>query len=209
MNLLTYRQPTHIYRSDSCDHGLGDFLGSGRAWRWPIPNHLRSRADINLLEFLGSIICVWIDIVDKAIPTESCILSMGNNTSAMVWTRKSNFKSNGENDTGTVAKPTSACHLSQIYQEASSCIYTQWFPGEDNDVSDFLSRDHHLSTTVLTNLLSSSIHHQLPPNLKISPLLSVIDSWFGSLLVKMTVKKAQLVQTKMILIAAGAGEANY
>ena len=134
---------------------------------------------------------------------------MGNNTSAMVWTRKSNFKSNGENDTGTVAKPTSACHLSQIYQEASSCIYTQWFPGEDNDVSDFLSRDHHLSTTVLTNLLSSSIHHQLPPNLKISPLLSVIDSWFGSMLVKMTVKKAQLVQTKMILIAAGAGEANY
>ena len=175
MNLLTYRQPTHGYRSNACEHGLEGFSDSGRAWRWPITNHIRRRAHINLLKFLGSIICVCIDTADKAIPPESCILSMGENTSAMRWMRKSNFKNDGENDTYTVEKLTAARHLAQILQDASSCLYTQWFPREDNDVSNSLSRDHHLSTTVLTNLLSSSIPHHLPPNFKIAPLTSVID----------------------------------
>ena len=75
-------------------------------------------------------------------------------------------------------------------------------------MSDSLSRDHHLSTTVLTNLLSSSIPHHLPPNFKIAPLLSIIDSWLCSLQVKMLVNKARRVQPKMISIAAGAGGAN-
>ena len=56
MNLLTYRIPTHIYRSDACEHCMGGYSASGRAWRWVIPAHLQDRAHIGLLEFLGSII---------------------------------------------------------------------------------------------------------------------------------------------------------
>ena len=66
---------------------------------------------------------------------------------------------------------------------------------------DSLSRYHHLSTSVLTNLLSSSIPHQLPPYFKIAPLPSVIDSWLCSLLSKMPVNKARKVQPKMSTLA--------
>ena len=102
---------------------------------------------------------------------------MGDSTSAMGWMRKSNFTHDDENDTDTIAKLAAARHLARIVQESISCLYTQWFRGEDNDVSEYLSRDHHLSTSVLTNLLSSSIPHQIPPDFKITPLPSVIDSW--------------------------------
>ena len=68
MNLLTYRQTTHVYCSDACEHGLGGLSALGWAWRWLIPVHLRSRAHINLLEFLWNIVCIWVDIIDKAIP---------------------------------------------------------------------------------------------------------------------------------------------
>ena len=58
MNLLTYRKPTHIYRSDACEHGLGGYSSTGKAWRLKFPPHLLGRAHINLLEFLASIICI-------------------------------------------------------------------------------------------------------------------------------------------------------
>ena len=72
--------------------------------RWLITVHLRSRSHINLLEFLGNIVCIWVDIIDKAISPESYLLSMGDNTSAMGWMRKSNFTNDAENDTNTIAK---------------------------------------------------------------------------------------------------------
>ena len=58
MNLLTYRSPTHLYRSDACEHGLGGYSAKGLAWRWEIPTHLLSIAHINFLEFLAEIICI-------------------------------------------------------------------------------------------------------------------------------------------------------
>ena len=135
--------------------------------------HLSSRAHINLLEFLGNIVCICVDIIDKAIPPESYLLSMGDNTSAMGWMRKSNFTNDAKNDTNTIAKLAADHHLAQITQESFSCLYTQWFRGKDNNVLDSLSRDHHLSASVLTNLLYSYIPNQLPPYLKIAPLPSV------------------------------------
>jgi len=57
MNLLTYRTPTHAYRSDASEHGIGGFSAlTGRAWRWEIPEHLRLRVSLNMLEFLGSVV---------------------------------------------------------------------------------------------------------------------------------------------------------
>ena len=37
MNLLVYRRPTKIYRSDSCPAGLGGYSCDGFAWRFYIP----------------------------------------------------------------------------------------------------------------------------------------------------------------------------
>ena len=92
---------------------------------------------------------------------------MGDSTSAMGWMQKSNFTNDDENDTDTIAKLATARHLARIVQESFSFLYTQWFHLEDNDVSDSLSRYHHLSTSVLTNLLSSSIPNQPPPQVSI------------------------------------------
>ena len=104
MNLLTYRSPTHVYHSDACEHGLGGFSAEGKAWRWKIPDKLLSRAHINLLEFLGSIVCIWLDILDKDTPPESCLLAMGDSITAIGWLKKSNFTEVDEEDIDTTTK---------------------------------------------------------------------------------------------------------
>ena len=126
----------------------------------------------------------------------------------MGWIQKSNFTDYDKNDTNTIAKLAAARHLAQIVQESFSCLYTQWFRGEYNNVYDFLLRDRHLSTSVLTNLVSSFIPHQLPPYFNISPLPSVIDSWLCSLLAKMPINKAQQVRPKMSTLTAGTDDSN-
>ena len=54
MNLLVFRKPDKVYRSDSCPAGMGGYSCDGHAWRWYIPEHLKFRASNNLLEHLGS-----------------------------------------------------------------------------------------------------------------------------------------------------------
>ena len=203
MNLLTYRRPTHIYRSDACEHGLGGFSAKGRAWRWTIPTHLLSRAHINLLEFLASIICIWVDAIEGVIKPEDCLLSLGDNTSATGWLRRSNFLEEGEEDHDTTVKLLAARHLASTIQQTDSCLYSQWFPGKDNDISDSLSRDTHLSDKHLTNLLNKCVPHQIPPNFRISPLPSEIVCWVSCLLAKLPVNKQRQVQHKMSVHARG------
>ena len=209
MNILTYRKPTHVYRSDACEHGLGGFSYKGRAWRWKIPTHLLGRAHINLLEFMGSIICIWLDSIEGTIEPESCLLAMGDSTTSTGWLKKSNFIERDEEDTDTTAKLLAARHLAHIVQRVKSCLYSQWFPGEDNLVADCLSRDIHLTDSQLLFLLTSHIPSQLPPNFSIVPLPSVIESWACSLLAKMPVRKQRQVRHKMSEIAAGDDGASF
>ena len=56
LNLIAYRKPTHLYRSDFCQRGLGGYSHEGWAWRYYLPIHLQFRASNNLLEHLASII---------------------------------------------------------------------------------------------------------------------------------------------------------
>ena len=38
INLLVYRTPDHIIRTDACEFGLGGYsLTTGLAWRWKVP----------------------------------------------------------------------------------------------------------------------------------------------------------------------------
>ena len=57
LNLLMYREPTHCYKADACEIGLGGHILAGRAWRWKIPTDLRNWASINLLELLAYTLC--------------------------------------------------------------------------------------------------------------------------------------------------------
>ena len=66
------------------------------------------------------------------------------------------------------------------------CIdYSQWFPGDDNDIADSLSQDNHLSDDKLTSLFFSSVPEQTPQDFKISPIPQEIESFILSLLEKL------------------------
>ena len=69
-----------------------------------------------------------------------------------------------------------SCWLAEILDTTKACSYSQWIAGDDNVIADALSRDHHLSTPRLTQLLLHSATHQMPPNFSILPIPSDIAS---------------------------------
>jgi hypothetical protein len=46
LNLLVFQNPTHVYRSDACEHGLGRYASNGHAWRYLVPTQVLGRASI-------------------------------------------------------------------------------------------------------------------------------------------------------------------
>ena len=61
--------------------------------------------------------------------------------------------------------------------KAKSCLYSQWFPGDENVIADSLSRDFHLPNNELTQLLTSVCPHQLPHGFEIKQLPNEIALW--------------------------------
>ena len=204
MNQISYRSPTHSYRADACPFGLGGYSSRGRAWRWFIPPKLRYRATLNMLEHLCSIIGPWIDLLENALPEFSCILAMGDSTTAAGWLKKSNFKySQDESFEMTEAKlKLSRDHALRLMSHKCS-DYSQWFKGDDNDVADSLSRDHHIPPNVLTQLFHTSIPNQTPKNLKISPLPLEIHSYITSILQSLPEETQQQEKLKTSKVARG------
>jgi len=122
INNVVFRKPTHIYRSDASEFGLGGYnLISGRAWRFEIPPDCRLRTSINSLGFLACIITVWIDFIHNEIPEESCILSKTDNSSAAAWLHKSNFA----DDANYAIQLTTARHTAQLVIDNNCCIWIE------------------------------------------------------------------------------------
>ena len=92
MNLISYRRPTHVYRSDSCPFGLGGYSNEGFAWRHQLPPNLRFRASNNLLEFMASIISPWVDILAGRLKRGDCALSMTDSTSSLSCFLPGNYR---------------------------------------------------------------------------------------------------------------------
>jgi hypothetical protein len=176
MNNLYFRKPTHIYRSDASLHGIGGYsILSGKAWRFHLPINCRLRTTLNSLEFIACLVAIWIDYLHGDICSESCIPSQTDSTSAAGWLKKSNFTDSTEE---VVQLYTS------IVLDASSCFYSQWFPGKDNEVSYACSRDFHLSDNELKNLILTSVPHQVPFGFKIYRIPDEIASWLTCTLLK-------------------------
>ncbi len=85
LNSIAFRQPTHVYRSDSCPAGLGGYSHKGFAWRWYLPADLKFRALNNLLEHLAAIISPWIDILAGRLKSQDCVLLMTDSTTTEGW----------------------------------------------------------------------------------------------------------------------------
>jgi hypothetical protein len=209
LNLITFRRPTHIYRADACDHGIGGYSKRGRFWRWEIPPNLRCRASINILEFVASLVGMWLDIIENEILPLSCILCMTDNTSSAGWLRRSNFKEQEDNVEMQKAKEHCARTFAKLCIDSKIKIYSQWFPGKQNVIADSLSRDTHLSDENILLLFANSplTYPQLPAVTDLRPLPPKIISWITSLLQTMPVRKelpTQLGRSELWLGSAGS-----
>jgi hypothetical protein len=94
------------------------------------------------------------------------------------WLRKSSF---ADEDDEYIQLVT-ARKLSSLVIASQSCLYSQWFSGESNTISDSLSRDFHVNETHFQNLLCANFPSQVPFGLNLHPLLNKIVSWVTSLL---------------------------
>ena len=129
LNLLTFRRPTHIFWSDACPSGIGGFSQkSGKAWRFQIPEEFLTsvQRSNNLLEFVASVISVWIEIIDGA-SIHSCFLSFADNTSAVGWLHKANVDENTNKQLQSATR-----HFADLLMQADCCLYSQHFKGSEN-----------------------------------------------------------------------------
>ena len=179
INNIVFRKPNIFYRSDASEFGIGGYnLISGSAWRFELPIHLRLRSSLNSLEFLASVITIWVDILENKVFPEDCILSQSDSTSAIGWLRKSNFS----DDEDSIIQMITARHLATLILKSKACLYSQWFPGGENSVADSLSRDFHLNDSNLSKFLLSSVPNQVPFGLRIKRLPNEISCWLTSML---------------------------
>jgi hypothetical protein len=206
LNSIAFRRPTHIYRSDSCPAGLGGYSNKGWAWRWYLPKNLLFRASNNLLEHLAAIVSPWVDILAGRLKKQDCVLSMTDSTTAEGWLKKSNFNELGESPIQVSAR-IKACQMqATLFMSLGIKCYSQWFPGERNQVSDAFSCDDDRSDKELTSVIKSFCPLQVPSHFEILQLRNEIISWLTALLLKLPVS-AQLskVHTRSKIGRGGVG----
>jgi len=179
MNLVTYRQPSILFRSDACPFGIGGFsLTNGTGWRFELPPALQGRVSLNCLEYLAAFVAMLVEDHYHGIPPLSCLHSQVDSTSASGWLHKSNFAEDDDHATHVRISRD----LTDFVMKSNICLTSQWFPGKENNVADSLSRDFHLSDETLTLLLQHVVPQQLPTSFVIKPLPKEIVSFIASVL---------------------------
>ena len=177
LNQISFvKADTTIY-TDASGRGLGGYNPqTGIAWRYNLPEWMARSFHINTLEFMASLIGIWIEI--KQNKTEYLrILNLTDNSSAVGWLFKSNFDPDFQQLHDEIAR-----QLARLLLENETTLYPQHIPGEENIIADSLSRDFHLSPKVLASSLQSLFPTQAPKGLKISEKLPAeIISWVESL----------------------------
>jgi hypothetical protein len=103
LHLITLCSPITYILSDTCEYGLGGYnIYSGRVWRFQLPIDCIGRAHINTLEFVASVISIWIEIHNNFINPYDCILSQMESTTKAGWLRKSNFSESISTDESSI-----------------------------------------------------------------------------------------------------------
>ena len=152
INLLTYRTPTKTCWGDACLTGMGGYDSLGNAWRWGIPLTCRGKFTLNCLEYAASIITIQNALSSvSASETFPCILSLLDSTSAIGWLHSSSFI-----ETTQAIHVELARHLASLMLNSHACLYSQHIKGKMNIIADSFSRDFHIWTTFLCNLVTST-----------------------------------------------------
>ncbi len=103
-NLIAFRCPTYVYRSDSCPAGLGGYSNKRFAWRYYLPDNRRFWASNNLLEHLAAIITPWINILAGRLKKGDCSFSMTGSTTLEGCLRKTNLIIEGKDPIQATSK---------------------------------------------------------------------------------------------------------
>jgi hypothetical protein len=189
INLLVTRTPSKVCWSDACPLGIGGYNLAGRAWRIRIPQSspLAGHKGINnLLEFVGMAVNIWLSCLEDD-GEESCILAIGDNTSALGWLH--NTSRLDPNWPAHAAHLQVARKIASLLMEFRCCLASQHIKGDLNLVADLLSfsgrgrgKAHPLAfddpgNDELTARFLSTLPSQVPANFVISQLPDDILSW--------------------------------
>jgi hypothetical protein len=189
MNLLVTRTPSKVCWSDACPYGIGGYSLSGRAWRIRIPQSSPisgHRGVNNLLEFIGMAINIWLSCLEDG-SSESCILAIGDNTSALGWLH--NTARLDPTWLAHAAHLKVARKIAKLLMEFKCCLASQHIKGELNVVADLLSfagngrgKNHPLAfdkpaDDVLTARFLHALPSQVPEDFAISRLPDEILCW--------------------------------
>jgi hypothetical protein len=153
---------------------MGGYDFMENAWRFPIPPefHQAIIRQNNSLEFVASIVSVWLAIHKEYVEKEACFLALGDNASAVGWPHKANM-----DETKNSPLHIAARKYAEILMEADCCVYSQHIKGIQNNVADALSRKFDFTDEDLTKFILSNIPSQVPNSLRIYPILPEISYW--------------------------------
>jgi hypothetical protein len=174
LNLTSFQRSSYSCWSDACPQGMGGYDFMGKAWRFPIPPDLRQAVlkQNNSLEFVASILSVWVAIQNEYAEKETYFLALGDNSSAVGWLHKANM-----DESKNLPLHLAARKYAEVLMEADCCVYSQHINGIYNNVADALSRRFDLTDKDLTQVIRLSFPSQVPRALKIYPLPQKLPSW--------------------------------
>ena len=107
---------------------------------------------------------------------------MGDSTTAIVWIHKAHKHAPIDHPQLTLAKTILQRQRLDLLIDNTQVLYSTWFPGTDNFITNILSIDWHLDDNDILNLLTNIFPTQLHPYLWLSQVPSVIDSFLWSVI---------------------------
>ena len=156
INNITFTTFDAICWSYASEHGLGGYTSSGLAFSYEIPHEYQGLLHINLLEFIAAHWTIYMAIHHSA--QQHCRVShMANNTSALAWLRKTSFHTQKQQ-----AHTEAARIFAVTMMEKEATLASTHKAGKANVVADALSRDTHLNTSQLTNMIMTLSPKQAP-----------------------------------------------
>lgn len=118
MNLLTFRKPTHFYRSDASEFGLGGYnITTSKAWCFEIPVDCHLRTSLNSLEFIACMITIWVDILSSNLGTKSCLLCKTDRQLHSLWVASKNKLLRRTKQSSAIVYGSSTCMYPDSIQE--------------------------------------------------------------------------------------------
>ena len=70
--------------------------------------------------------------------SEDCLQSIGDNTSALGWMRRSNFRQKDESDISWIVKQQLERKVANLILDSNTVLYKQWLKGQDNVIAGSL-----------------------------------------------------------------------